>query len=176
MNIFSSRPNMTGIAAACILSGGLIAAAIIDSHKPVAVVGGSHAPFATGAARSEPPLSQESVASQAAAQLLAAPKLHGLPYKGSACDLIGAKTTLVQYLPATDELSLTFDLKWKTGSSAINRDADSSVTTHVWSGGNAAPPDTGTLTLSNDGYGHYFGTFDPDHSESGTPYITVTVR
>ena len=76
--------NLTGVAAACILSGGLIAAATIDSHKSVPVVRiGAAIQAGSQIMAATPPITQASASDQFRAQLLSSPKLHPLKFNGT---------------------------------------------------------------------------------------------
>ena len=152
-----NRGNLIRVAAALLLSGGLMTAAIIDTHKTVPAIGTTgFAPSVPVVTAAAPPISQESVAEQRRARLLLLPKLHSLPINGTTCMLTAVKVTLAQFSATDDNFFWTNDLDWRSNGTV--------------------PPVLGCLTLNKNGYGQYHGSFDPDRNSSGTPLIDVMLR
>jgi len=137
MSESSPRANLTNVVAACILSGGLIAAAIINSHRPTVVAPGG-APVVVSAALPTPPIDQDSAKEQIKRQVLSSPVLQNLSSDGHPYGLLDVTVTTLDYRAKDDQFDVVFDTVWKAGAPL-------------------PPPVTGMATLSNDGYGHYTG-------------------
>ena len=147
MNGMGSRFNLSNIIAASIVALGLVAAALIMTHRSQART--TDAPSAKFTVA--PPITQESVGKQFRTQMLAAPNLHTVHVGGVTATLTDVEVSRVVYLPKDDAYHISFNYVWQPDISQ-----------------NVAGGDDPTLT--NDGYGNYFGyvTFNNDTSVSVT--------
>jgi len=143
MNGTGSRFNLSNIIAASIVALGLVAAALIMTHRPQAIT--TDVPSAKSVVT--PPMTQESVGQQFHTQILAAPNLHTVHVGGVTATLTDVEVSRVVYSPKDDTYHISFNYDWQPDISQ-----------------NVAGGDDPTLT--NDGYGHYFGyvTFNNDTS------------
>ena len=147
----SNKFQVFNILAACILGASLIASAQIVAHRLMPPAAGPSTNLAleaaanasnasTGAkALASPPLAQEAVQKQFREQVLAAPRLHTYRHQNKKYTLVDVKVTQVIYSAKQDEFLVRFEWVWQEGS-PLGRE---------WSS---------AASLSNDGYGHYFGT------------------
>ena len=156
----SSRPRQNGVAIACILSGGLIAAAIIDTHRPGAAF----------FSRAQPPIDQDPARQQFEAQmneqLPQLPRIYP-PYQSKlVADVYkGVKSVSVSYSAKED--TFKFDL---TPTYNVISVPDGDICGPVAS---AAPM---TMTASNDGYGHYTGSANLSCIGDDTRRVSVIIH
>ena len=140
MNAAAPRSNVSSLLAACIVAAALIASALIVTHRPMAS-STSLVPVLTPTATPAvaPPIAQPSAQEQFRAQVLAAPSLHTFLDKGKAYTLADVKVKQVTYSAKDDTFTIFYDWTWQPGPPPDN-------------------PQNDSATLSNDGYGHYYGT------------------
>ncbi len=133
-----TRTGLLNIIAACIIAGGLIGGALIQTHRPAVVAsepGTRPAVSAPGA--TQPPITQASAAQQFRTQVLAAPSLHTFVFNKAIHTLVDVKVTQVIYDPKRDAFTLSYTYIWQPT---------------MPTGG----PQNGADTFVNDGYGHYY--------------------
>lgn len=154
-----TRTGLLNIIAACIIAGGLIGGAVILAHRPLGTGSALGARTTVPAARlTTPPITQASATSQFRAQVLAAPTLHTLVYKGVTHTLTDVRATQVIYDATTDTFALFPTYTWQP----------------------VMPPGTpqdNAANFANDGYGLYHGTviLSPDDGMHG-PHADVMLK
>ncbi len=148
------RFNPLSLIAPGLVSISLLASALIIAHRPPtpAFSASTVRPSAVSGVVSAPvlpppPITQASAAAQFRAQVLAAPTLHTLLYKGQTYTLADLKVTQVIYTVKDDSFQIKFDWVWQPNLPA-------GATIHDFS------------ILTNDGYNHYFGSavFNPGYN------------
>ena len=160
MSELNPRANLTNVVAACILSGGLITAAIINSHRPTVVGAGGAPVVVSAAALPTPPIDQDSAKDQVKRQVMGSPALQSLTNNGHTYSLADVIVTTMDYRAKDDQFDVIFDTVWKSGAPLTL-------------------PVTGTITLSNDGYGHYTGPVNittPAQEANLLSVMSVTIR
>lgn len=154
-----TRTGLLNIIAACIVAGGLLGSALILTHRPAVMATPSGTrPALPAPGETQPPITQAAAAAQFRAQVLAAPTLHTLVYKGVMHTLVDVQATQVIYNAQTDTFALFPTYTWQP----------------------AMPPDEpqdNAANFANDGYGLYHGTviLNPDDGMHG-PHATVTLK
>ncbi len=173
-----SRPNFTSIVAACILSGGLIASAIINSRKPAPVIapGGVVVSAEGRAVLPTPPISKESMTAQVTAQLMASPQLQSvtsdvlmnggdpppLQKAGkSVCKLMGVTVDQIQYDAKDDTFFVVVSPTYQTATGK-------NIVTHDY------------FTFRNDGYNNYIDEYylrgTANNATGAVPEVHLTVH
>jgi hypothetical protein len=152
------RTNLANIVAACIIAVGLITAALIVTDRPVSVLTNTVPVMSSAKSIVMPPITQEAAQEQFQAQVLAAPKLHTFLSNRVTHTLSDVKVTQVLYSAKDDTFTVLYDLTWQP---AMSSDG----------------PQSGTATLSNDGYGHYYGIVIIRSGEGNVAqYAYVTIK
>lgn len=105
-----------------------------------------------------PPIAQDSAQKQFRTQVLASPSLHTLSYRGVTHTLHDVRVDQVIYTAQDDQFSISYHLLWQP-----------EMPTGVANGIGCS--------LSNDGYGHYYGyaSFSPGESQTGKS-VLVTIK
>lgn len=140
----SLRSPVINLAAALIIGASLIVSASIVAHKPEAegAPASSGVPLSSPAAAegrpvARPPIAQDAVSSQFREQVLAAPDVRTRKVNKQTYTLTDVKVKQVVYSAKNDTFTITFDWVWNLP---------------------MARPDGDAATLTNDGYGHYYGS------------------
>lgn len=135
----SLRSPVINLAAAVIVGGSLIISASIVARKPEALGAPSSSPAAVveGRPMTAPPIAQDSASSQFRAQVLAAPDVRTRKANKQTYTLTDVKVKQVIYSAKSDTFTVIYNWVWNPP---------------------MARPDGDVDTLSNDGYGHYYGS------------------
>lgn len=168
METTTPRFNPLSLIAPGLVCISLLASALIVAHRPPAV-----SPALTSSrAASEtvavpvlplPPITQVAAAAQLRTQVLAAPTLHTILYKGQTYTLTDIKVTQVIYTAKDDSFQIKFDWVWQPNEPAGAVVHDLSI-------------------LTNDGYNHYFGqaVFNPGYNSYpdgvALPSADITIK
>lgn len=151
MNDTGSRFNLSNFIAASMVALGLVVAALIMTHRPLATA--TDVPLAKSVAA--PPITQNSVAQQFRTQMLRAPGGHQVLSNKFPFDLADVEVSRVLYSLKADTFSISFRGQW----------SPIAYTTQP------SPHLAGSATFTNDGYGHYFG--DVTFNDGSTFTITL---
>ena len=163
----SLRSPVINLVAAVIVGASLIISASIVARKPEALGAPSPAeapssssapaPAVDGRPLAAPPIAQDSVSSQFREQVLAAPDVHTRKANKQTFTLTDVKVKQVVYSAKDDTFTIRFDWVWDRP---------------------MARPDGDVATLTNDGYGHYYGStgFGGMYEGGDVHLADVTIR
>lgn len=153
----SLRLPVANLAAAVIVGASLITSASIVAHKPEAFGAPSSSPTVSGKTKVTPPIAQDSVASQFREQVLGAPEVRTRKTNGQTYMLTDVKVKQVIYSAKDDTFTVIYHWVWNRPMSR---------------------PDVDAETLTNDGYGHYYGTatFGGMYEGGSVHSADVTIR
>lgn len=152
----SLRFPAVNLAAAVIIGASLIISASIVAHKPKALAVPASSPV-DARPRLAPPIAQDAVASQFREQVRSAPDVRTRKSNGQTYTLTDVRVKQVIYSAKNDNFTVVYDWVWNPP---------------------MARPDADLSILTNDGYGHYYGSavFGGIYDGGSIHSADVTVR